>query len=123
MTSRLLPHAEWPKLAETGMAIVAATLNPETDDVVVVESDGVIVGAWSFKIIPHVEGLWIAEGERGKTSVARRLWRGMQDLAAQRGALVVMTGAGSDEVRELLDHAGATTVGAEQFYLPMKESA
>lgn len=116
MTARLLPVDEWSKLQETGMAPLAMTLHPTMDEVVVVEEGETIVGTWSFKIIPHVEGLWIADHFRGKTIVARRLWMAMREHARRRGAAVVMTGAASEDVKGLLAHVGAEPM-PEQYLL------
>ncbi len=122
MTTRILPPDEWGRLQETGMAACAATLHPAVDEVIVIEEDGAIVGTWSFKIVPHVEGLWIADDHRGKSSVARKLFLAMRAHARSRGAEVVMTGAASNDVKELLAHVGAEPL-PDQFlwYLTGKE--
>lgn len=77
MTTRLLPRAEWPRLAGTELEDVCAAL-PQTAQVVAVEDEtGALIGCWAAFPVLHVEGVWIAPAHRGKTTVARRLWRAM----------------------------------------------
>lgn len=116
MLTRLLPSDEWPRLSETGMAPLAESLHPAMDEVIVVEDGDTIIGTWSFKIVPHVEGLWIADAHRGKPAVGRHLWTAMLKHARARGARVVMTGAIDENVKALLAHVGAEPMPA-QFLL------
>lgn len=103
MTDRVLPHEEWGRLAHTPLGAVVASLNPATTAVVVVEdTDGAIVACWAALTVVHAEGAWIAEPYRRRVSVTLRLWRAMRRIVAATGATRVVTGANSDEVRDLL---------------------
>jgi len=76
--------------------------------VLVIEAeDGAILGAWTLRTLPHVEGLWIAPDLRGRIAVARRLWTGMRQLARFRGVQLVLTGVGSPMVDRMLKRVGA----------------
>ena len=120
MTTRILPPDEWSKLTGTDVEIPLSLVDPANVEVVVVEHDGVIVAHWMLLSMLHVEGLWIAPDARKHTSVARRLWLGMKKTVAARGGTSVLTGAATDEVRGLLDHAGAIAL-PDQFVLPMEK--
>lgn len=115
MTTRMLPPEEWPRLEGTEAETVWPLLDPERAQVLVVEDNGAIVGCWVLMSVVHAECLWIAEAHRGKTSVARRLWIGMQRAAQALGVPIVATAALSDEVRDLLDHVGATKVPGDHY--------
>lgn len=120
LTTRMLPPAEWPKLAGTEAGSVWHAFNPdETQVVVVEEADGRIVGVWCVLRLVHVECVWIAEGHRNTGGVARRLWRGMRQAAERWGARSVVTGAISDDVRGLIMKAGGSIVPGESYVLPL----
>jgi len=119
MTTRILPASEWHRLNGMDLEEPLSMIDPSHVDVVVVEDDGgTIVAHWMLVSMLHVEGLWIAPESRKRGSVARRLLHGMSETVAARGASSVLTGAVSDEVKELLDHAGAKAL-PDQFVLPM----
>lgn len=84
MVTRVLPPAEWGRLAGTELETVHASL-PQGDDVrilVVEDEAGAIIGCWAALRVVHVEGIWIAPAYRSKTAVARALWRGMARTVA-----------------------------------------
>jgi RimJ/RimL family protein N-acetyltransferase len=107
MTTRVLPHAEWPRLE--GFALYALIKDAPAGSVwpIVVEDDGQIVGCWGLISWLHAEGVEIAPAYRGKTVVARRLLAGMNSLADELGITTVVTGAESDLVRGILEKLGA----------------
>lgn len=103
MTDRILPPEEWHKLAGTELGPALAALPPERTAILVVEDDaGQIVGCWALVLWYHAEGVWIAPAHRGKTSVARRLWRGMRALAQGVRTPTVITGAADPAMHALL---------------------
>lgn len=106
MTTRVLPQDEWSKLAATAVGPVWSWL-PAGARPVVVESEGQVLGCHVLVPVWHVEGLWIAEAHRGRASVARRLWAGVQAEAQALGVDHVITAAVDDRVRGLLAHVGA----------------
>jgi len=119
MTTRILPASEWHRMNGMDLEVPLSMIDPAHVDVVVVEDDGgTIVAHWMLVSMLHVEGLWIAPEARKRGSVARRLLHGMSETVAARGASSVLTGAVSDEVKALLDHAGAKAL-PDQFVLPM----
>ena len=120
MTSRLLPIEEWPKLAATEARTVWSSF-PEQTRVVVVEDAGQIVGCHVLVAVLHAECLWIHPAHRGKTSVARRLWAAVKREARETfGASWLMTGALTDDVRELLEHVGAVKVDMDHYMIPLE---
>jgi hypothetical protein len=119
MTSRILPPAEWPRLAGTELERVWPTL-PRTNDVrivVVEDEDRGVIGCWLACRVIHVEGVWIAEPYRKRTSVARRLWRTMgETIAAAFQAGGAWTGALQPDIAALLARH-ATPVPGQHFLL------
>jgi hypothetical protein len=111
----VLPPAEWPRLKGTELESVWPHLHADRATVLVVECDGHIVATWMLVTIVHAEGLWIAPAFRKRTSVARRLWLAMRRAVRERGVLTIATSAVTDEVRELLDHAGAVKLPGDHY--------
>lgn len=115
MTTRILPPEEWHRLNGTEAEAVWAQFDPARVTVLVVESEGAIVGTWVLMNVLHAECLWIAPAHRGRTAVARRLWAFMQRTARAIGVPAVATAALTDDVRRLLDHVGATKVPGDHY--------
>lgn len=107
MTLRTLPASEWDRIpSDAALSQVIGLCRPDQIEVLVVEHDGQIVGCWAFLTIVHAEGVWIHPDHRGKSSVARRLWTGMQTLLRGKVSAVV-TGAADDTIRALIEgHRG-----------------
>ncbi len=120
MTTRILPQAEWPRLAHTELGTVWTLLSPETTTVFVVEDEaGEIVGCWSLLSALHAEGLWIAPAHRKGSAVGRHLLKAVKGGAKRSGARAVLTSAMTPEVAALLDHIGATKVPGDLYSWPM----
>lgn len=115
-TTRILPEAEWGKLAQTDLPTVLPYVQPGTMQILVVEDGDRIVGMWAVWTLTHLEGLWIDPAYRHKPGVARRLKRETLQLAAQHSPWV-MTAAQTPEIRTLLEHAGAVHIPGEMFVL------
>lgn len=121
MTTRILPPAEWHRLAGTEAETVWPQLNPERTSIVVVERDGFIVGCHVLSWLLHAECLWIAPQFRGRPSVARRLWTAVQQTARDHwGVPSVITAACDDRVRRLLAHVGAVELKGQHYVVPVK---
>lgn len=120
MTTRLLPVVEWPRLQGTEAEALYPLLQPDRSIVVVVEDGDQIVGCHVLLWVLHAECLWIHPAHRGKTSVARRLWRTVQRTARACGVHALMTAACDDTVRGLLAHAGAAQLPGDHFMVPVK---
>lgn len=117
-STRILPPAEWPRLAGTEAASVWPRLDPALASVLVVEDEhGAIVGSWLLLRVLMAECLWIDPAHRGKGSVARRLWAFMRRTAQSMGFAVVGTAAMSEDVRNLLAHVGATKIPGDVYTL------
>jgi hypothetical protein len=117
---RILPPEEWHRLEATEAATIWQQLKPENTQVVVVEDSGVIVGAWVMLRTVHAECLWIAPEHRGSFGVAKRLLKGMRDVAAAWGASRVVTGSVSPHVNDLIRRFGGVPMPCESFVLPVK---
>ena len=120
MTTRILPRAEWAKLAGTELAEVWPLLHADAQ-VYVVEEDGQTIGCWCLFPVWHAEGVWIAPAHRGRGAVARRLLRGLREMSQRVGARSVMTGCLGEPVRTLLSHLRAVPV-PDQFVFPVEAS-
>lgn len=119
-STRVLPPEEWPRLAGTELEALWPKLDPARAQVVVVEHEAAIVGAWAVFPIVHVEGLWIAPECRGKVGVARRLHRAMLEAARGMAAPFVWTGAESDDIRRLIAHVGGYRIPYESYVMPVE---
>lgn len=117
LLARLLPPAEWPKLAGTELETVWPHLDPAQARIIVVEDDTRIVGSWAMFPVWHVEGVHIDPVYRQSGRVALRLLQHMQALAEVNGIQRVMTGCVSEDVRALLAHLDATPLPGEQFVI------
>lgn len=122
LTTRLLPPAEWSRLAETGQfGAVWSQLDPRPSHttMIAVEEAGRIVGTWGLFSMLHVEGLWCDPAARG-VAVNRRLLLEMRAQIKAAGASCVLTCAadGDTAIRQLLHTAGGTKL-PETFVLPL----
>ncbi len=79
VTERLLPPAEWSRLAGGLLDPAYKTFTP-SDKVIVIEEDGRIVGHTWLAQHWHLEGTWIHPMYRGKVTVGRRLLRSIRRL-------------------------------------------
>lgn len=122
MTTRILPQAEWPRLSGTEAETLWPYLNPANSQVLVVEEEEKIIGCWVLMQVLHAECVYIAPEHRQRSSVARRLLRGMKQLAYAAGMGGVYTAAISDDVKQLLAKLGATRVPGDPYMLTFKGS-
>lgn len=118
-STRILPSHEWPRLHRTPMGQALASLPAHTKLVVVEDADGVIVGTWAGMRFVHFEGVWIADAHQKRAAVAGRLLRGMNDVAREWGADVVLTGAETDDVRRLITKLGGQQLPGDHYALPV----
>lgn len=120
MTTRLLPPADWARLAGTELETVWPHL-PASARVIVVEDEaGAIVGCWALFSCVHVEGVWVAPEHRARTAVARRLLVGMRHEARDLGAQSVVTGALTDDVRQLITGLGGKALPGDLYVIPVE---
>ena len=120
LTTRILERAEYgERLAGTDLGTVAALL-PDDTRIIAVEDDGVLVGCWSLVPVWQAEGLWMAPAAAQSATVGRRLLRAMRQQAADVGACVVLTGATTEPVRQLLTKVGAQELPVHLYAWPME---
>lgn len=120
MTTRILPREDAHKLRGTEAEAVIPHLETLKAQALVVEDGDRVVGCWLLMPVYHAECLWIAPEHRGKTSVARRLLRGLRSLAADLHLPSVWTAAMSDDVRGLLTTYGATKAPGDHYIMAMR---
>lgn len=118
MTTRILQVEEYPRLVGTELETVWAHL-PAEARVVAVEDDGELVGCWAVLPITHVEGVWVKPSHRNAGGVARRLLRGMRDVAQEMGARAVFTAALTPNVEDLLARVGAEPLPGTHYVLAL----
>lgn len=123
MTARLLPFAEWSRLAGTDLETLWPSLDPREARIVVVEQDGAIIGHHVLLRVLHAECLWIHPSHRGHASVARRLWSAVQAEVTGAGAGGVVTTAIDDTVRALLGHVGAQRLPGDHYFIPITKGS
>lgn len=123
MILRILPSEEWHRLAGTEAEAVWPTLNPENTRILVVEENGRIVGNWLGLRVVHAECNWIAPDYRGSFGVAKRLLRGMREVAREWGVERVITGSVSPHVTDMIQRLGGFPVPCESFVLPLVKEA
>lgn len=120
MNTRVLPVAEYSRLAGTELEAVWPVL-PDRAQVVVVEDEDQIIGCWALYPLWHAEAIWISPAHRKVGRVARRLLQAMWDLARGVGAKTVITGAVDDDVRDLIGRLGGFKVPGDSYVLTVKE--
>lgn len=120
LTSRVLPAAEWGRLAGTEVESIVPGLTPEHTAVLVVEQDGEIVGTWVLLRMAHVECFWVAPAHRGKAGVAARLLRSMRGLLGEWGVRAPITGSVSPDVTSMIERLGGIRLPGEHFALPLE---
>ena len=109
MTSRILPPAEYPRLAGTLLEPIWPGLCPQAR-VLVVEDGAELVGCVALVPIWHLDGVWIAPAHRQRASVGRRLLVAARAAVAAVGASEVWMMAMTPESRRLCERMGPSTV-------------
>lgn len=120
MKTRILPPEEWSRLKGTEAEAAWPSLNPENTRVLVVEDEGEIVSCWAFLRVVHAECLWVRPSHRGSFAVARRLLRGLRDIAFDWGVEKVVTGSVSPTVTDLITKVGGVPMPCESYVLPVE---
>jgi hypothetical protein len=108
MTSRLLPRSEWHRLTGTQLETVVPVLRRERGRVLVVESDGAIVGCVALFRLWHLEGLEIQQ-----KSATRALLGAIKAQTAQMPA--VLSWAQNPIVGKFLERLGAEVLPGQHF--------
>ena len=117
--TRILPKHEWHRLVVTNAMEVWNQL-PESSCAIVVERNGEIVGSDLLFPVVHSECLWVHPEHRGKTAVIRRLWPAIKQAAREEfGVGSIVVGVSKPEIVKLLSHVNATSLGGENFIVPL----
>jgi hypothetical protein len=121
VNTRILPRDEWALLDGTDIAKALPYHNPEDVQVVVVERESQIVGAWAVLRVVQLEGVWIAPEYRKKGSVAKRLLDRTMAVARSLAPHFVFTGAQDAEVAHLLTkHLNAVKLPMDSYVIPLR---
>lgn len=121
MVTRELPPEEWYRLADYPI-MANGPLDPSCCRIVVVENeDGDIVGVWSAMTAVWVEGLWVAEPYRKKSTVAGRLLAGMKGMLQYFGVRQCFTFTQTEYVAGLAMKAGFEPLPGQTFVLQLDE--
>jgi hypothetical protein len=118
MRTRILPPEEWSRLIGTEAELVWPLVDPLSAEIVVVEDGKEIVGTWMLMKVVHAECMWISPKHRGSFAVAKRLIRGMHDLARNWGVSSVLTSSLDSHVSDLITRLGGTPLPGTSFMLP-----
>ncbi len=83
MVTRILPEAEWPRIADTGCVVDKTWADKATTGCVISVERGQQILATAFVFLagdstPHVDGLWVDESFRGRIGMQRNLLRGIK---------------------------------------------
>jgi hypothetical protein len=120
VTSRVLPAAEWSKLAGTELETLVPYLNPEKATVFVVEDDaGAVIGCWGLIPFLHAEGLWVASEHQAKSGVFRRLMADMRRELARRSEGAMWTSSMSEQVTDIITHVGGVQIPGTHYVVPV----
>lgn len=118
MKARVLPVAEWSRLASVPCGGQIPDIRPEDMAEIVVEDGDRIVARWTVLRMTHLEGLWI-DPEYRNAGTGRRLMRLAVQTARQWADKWVQTGAQTDEVRDMLARVGAVKIEMDNYMLPL----
>lgn len=119
MTTRILPVAEWDRLRASLDLDTWRQVDPTTIQIVVVEDHGEVIAHWATMACRHVEGFWVHPDHRRRGGALRRLFVGMREILNSLNATTVLTQAETDELKGLLDKAGATRMRGQSYFLPV----
>lgn len=118
ITARVLPVAEWDRLA--GLPLATRPLNPACSLVLVVERAGVIVAHLALLTLVHAEELYLAEAERGHPAVSRALLGLLAEQLIAQGIPEVLSQAGSPEAAAMFEAVGGSVVPGTTYVIPVQ---
>lgn len=123
MTSRVLPEAEWGRLAGTSLATAMDRLDGLHELVVIVveDAEGQIVGHVAVFRAVHGEDWWIDPVHRGRAAVLKHLLEAMRAVTSAYGATAWVTHAESNEIGRMLAQLGGARLPGEAFSVPVQK--
>lgn len=120
-TNSLVKVNESGKLIGTEAEELIPHLTPDGPYVLIVEKDDLVVGTWALIETYHAECVWIDPREKNNPVVAKRLIKGMMQMARSVGAKNLVTSCLTKEVEDLIvNHLGGTQLVGKHFVFPVK---
>lgn len=121
LSVRQLPVEEWAKLRGFGhFQKVGGLPNADHAHVLVLESEGEIVGTWMARDIVLLESLHLEPAFRGNPAAARKLFFGMVDHLKTHQVGQAITVTQDVGVRVLADKAGFEIIPGSLHLLTLK---
>lgn len=122
ITIKELPPEEWERLKGLPVATLGLP-DPATCRVVIAETDeGRIVGTWCLVFAPFLEGMWVDEEYRNRSTAGWRLVKFMKGLLAKWKAPNVYTAVETKEVQGFAERVGFNALPATlmKLEIPIK---
>lgn len=120
MTTRILPHDEYDKLASHPF-FATHPPSPAGDIVVAEDAHGTIIGFWCLTPVIHIEPVWIDPAHRGGT-VGSRLYSTVCQFLDSVGIPVAYCFAETPEVADYLSRLGLSPQPYLTFQLCLQPS-
>lgn len=118
LTTRILPREEWGRLKGFDLEVMTPLIQAGRGDIIVVESDGEIVGHWAIYDVLNAHGVWLSFSVR-QTHAPVLLLEAMRDYAASRGVRAVVTSSMDPKVDALLTKLSAVELPGRHFAIPI----
>ena len=119
--SRILPASEKDRLVGTEAEKLIPYITDEGPFVLVIELDDMIIGTWVLVPTYHAECVWIHSNYRNVPTIARRLVKGMMQMAHAVGAKNLVTTALNPSIEELVKKLDGKELPGKFFVFPVRE--
>ena len=121
MKARILPRDEWDKIDGMPISELLEFCRPEDVRIVVIETDsGEIAATTTMLRMTHMEGTWVSARHRNAGTV-RALLRGAAHASKDWSPHWLVTGADSEQMREILSRMDAIKVPLEPYVIQLSE--
>ncbi len=116
--TRVLPAAEWSKIAHLDVATWLQYVAPNDVQIVVAEDGDRVVGVWGVFRVVHLEGVWVDPAYRRSPRVVEGLKTAALEIA-RRWAPWALTGSANSAVRRLITrHLRGARIPMETYAIP-----
>lgn len=116
---RVLPEAEWGRIADAGMPDASVALGKENFQLVVVEDKGRIVATMALWRVVHLEGFWIDPDYRGKAGTIRGLIRGVLSAAKKWSPKWLWACSDTEQMDAILQKLHGVRMPVRSFTVPL----